>query len=583
MDAARVMVNDNDGTADNGSYCNSYNFRDAEQAGGNKMTTELPTSTTGSSSTTTKGETTATHTPSQQQQETGGDHGNPHKPSCCMSLFLGNREALGWVLSNTGQGIYLIGAGAFILPSILHLAYIEAGCVVVVDAVDVNDTGAVIDDGSVNIDFEVDMEDCTNKIYGMKPSSLVTAMSTVIGIVVAIITPIIGSIVDYTSYRRLIGRILSILYVVLIIPQIFISTSNWFVIFFGYLILFPIMWSQTLIVHAYLPELTTSEKELNHFTKLFSVIPFISIILFVITVLVVATILGIRDNEIDVARIAALLSFTILSILYCMSWSKLMGKRPALNSTLQSDRRRSCLLLFAGFQQTYRTSIKIYNEYSALGWFYVGIAFGDVKTIASVSITFLTDFLQFTPTQNGLATIIMIVGTIPGALLSSYCSHHYNPIYSSMISMTLMIIFLSVAALILTGPSQITIYAYIIVFGWGIAGGMKHTSSRMLAPCISPKGQETELMGFYLFADHSLSFLPPLVYTWLNEANISPRIGMASLSIYFCIALVSCIKMGNYKDAVKIAGRLDVDEENNHDEEGEESNTEEKEQRIVAT
>ena len=111
-----------------------------------------------------------------------------------------------------------------------------------------------------------------------------------------------------------------------------------------------------------------------------------------------------------------------------------MEKRPALN-TLQDGQG----LCTAGFQQIYHTTGKIYRDYSALGWFYIAVAFGDVKPITSIAITFFTDQLKLTPTENGAAAIIMLIASIPGALLSSWCTRRFNAIWSSIISMIIMI------------------------------------------------------------------------------------------------------------------------------------------------
>ena len=76
----------------------------------------------------------------------------------------------------------------------------------------------------------------------------------------------------------------------------------------------------------------------------------------------------------------------------------------------------------------------------------------------------------------------------------------------------------------------------------------------MLSVAIIPPGQSSEYMGIYLFFGAILTWLPPLIYTSLNEAGVSQRIGVASLNIFFLIGLFSYIMMGNYRAAVEAAG-----------------------------
>lgn len=65
-------------------------------------------------------------------------------------------------------------------------------------------------------------------------------------------------------------------------------------------------------------------------------------------------------------------------------------------------------------------------------------------------------------------------------------------------------------------------------------------------------------MGFYLFADQSLSWLPPLVFTAINEAGLSERVGLASITVFFMLGLIAYWKMGSYDACVKTANRLVV-------------------------
>jgi MFS transporter, UMF1 family len=459
-------------------------------------------------------------------------------------LLYGNPEALGWLLSNSGMTVYFLGAGAFVVPGILHLATQQAGCEVEIP------------------EGESHPPECTNTVYGMKPSSIITNLMSVVSIVVALLTPLVGAVIDYTPHRRLVGRVTSVLFVVLVIPQAFLAEETWFAITVLYLILGPVISGQSLIVHAYLPELTNDEYQLNQLTKVFSVVPFICIIVFVFTVLGFTTILGVRDDAVWTANIATLLALPVLSASLFTSWTCLFQTRSPAHELLPNQS-----LWTAGFQQIWQTSKTIYNDYTVLGWFYVSCAFGDAKAIAPIAITFFADQLQFTPTQNGIAAIVTLLSSIFGALMSAYCTRKTNPICSSVISTVLLMIFTSLGAIILTGPST-SHWAFLIAAGWGVGAGFRLSATRMLASTLVPKGQDAEIMGFFLFACQVMSWLPSLVFTAINEAGISQRVGMATLNIYFFIALVALIMMGNYRDAViLVSGRMRSDTKDTREEE----------------
>ena len=63
-------------------------------------------------------------------------------------------------------------------------------------------------------------------------------------------------------------------------------------------------------------------------------------------------------------------------------------------------------------------------------------------------------------------------------------------------------------------------------------------------------------MGFYLFADQCVSWLPPLVFTAMNEAGVSERLGLSSIVIFFALGLLAYWKMGSYDDCMTKANRL---------------------------
>mmetsp|Transcript_4091 Transcript_4091/g.7270 ORF Transcript_4091/g.7270 Transcript_4091/m.7270 type:complete len:153 (+) Transcript_4091:115-573(+) len=56
-------------------------------------------------------------------------------------------------------------------------------------------------------------------------------------------------------------------------------------------------------------------------------------------------------------------------------------------------------------------------------------------------------------------------------------------------------------------------------------------------------GQNAELMGIYTFFRQVLSWLPPLVFTILNEEGVQQRYGMATLIVYFVLSFLACIQI----------------------------------------
>ena len=126
-------------------------------------------------------------------------------------ILRGNKEGLGFACTTVAQSIVVIGLAAFIIPAVIVLAKEEAGC----------ETEAPSSSEKV--------PECNKKVYGFKPSSLLTLMSSVVGLISACIIPLGGAIVDYTHHRRLVGRITAFLFWALTSMLVFLGTDiDWF-------------------------------------------------------------------------------------------------------------------------------------------------------------------------------------------------------------------------------------------------------------------------------------------------------------------------------------------------------------------
>jgi MFS-type transporter involved in bile tolerance (Atg22 family) len=536
--------------------------------------------------------------------ESSQEESSSLRGGCCnRPPFEGNKEALGWALDSIATTIAFVGAGAFLAMALIKIAKDEAGCQI------------------EKLPGESKLPDCNEKVYGLKPSSLLSTFATVVGLLAAISMPLMGAIVDYTSHRRGLGRLMASIFCLSLFPTIFVNRQNWvscvhrlhfqkfmsleiisrdlsnhccshfknivrhvtpfrcsgvscvhrlhFQKFLSFkiasrnltnLLFTPNIyslsgWFETMLLYAYLPELTDNEQQLNKFTRRFTVLSFGSTVLYLAGIIGGAAALGYSsdksslDDEIGTARLAQSVSFAINSLLLSIAWGRLFQQRPCAR-TLPPGKS----IWIAGFRQVYNTIIKVYRNYPALKWFFVAVCFCDAAThaLTVLAITYMTDLLEFSGAENGTAILIMLISSIPGGLLSGYCSARFNPIKSSMMAVTLLMINTALVSIFLKGPDQAT-GAYILAVPWGIGTGAKWTSDRMLFARIVPGGQNTELSGCYGFSRQVLTWLPPLVFTLLNESDVSLRWALISLDIFFLLGFLSYGCVGSYAAAVAAA------------------------------
>ena len=111
-----------------------------------------------------------------------------------------------------------------------------------------------------------------------------------------------------------------------------------------------------------------------------------------------------------------------------------------------------------------------------------------------------------------------------------------------------------VTAIVLTGPGQ-QWQTYILFLVFGVAIGWKWTTDRLLAATLIPPGQDAELMGVYLFAGQVWTWIPPLIFTVMNEAGINQSVGIGILSVYFFLGWIGLFMIGDYDKAIQQTGR----------------------------
>lgn len=88
---------------------------------------------------------------------------------------------------------------------------------------------------------------------------------------------------------------------------------------------------------------------------------------------------------------------------------------------------------------------------------------------------------------------------------------------------------------------------------------MPHVFVSLSYSIVIPENQDTELMGFFMFCGQVLTWVPSVVFTVLNEADVSQRIGLASLNVMLICSLIAYLKMGSYSDAIAVANRLQLE------------------------
>lgn len=345
------------------------------------------------------------------------------------------------------------------------------------------------------------------------------------------------------------GRIMVSYQWIFLFVSIFVSEQTWFAVAVMQIIWGCAVWFHNTIIYSYLPELSDDEGTMRDFTKCFAALSYIAMIIYMGAITGASAAMGYLgddeenkttlDDEIKTASLAQAVSFSITVIGLGTAWWCLFEKRPAMRRVQEGESTWT-----SGFLQVGRTVREIAKNHIALKWFYISIMWSDpaIMALTILAITFLTDQLEFTAAENGTAMLLMMMFAVPGSLMGSWITNKSNAVISSMVAVVILIVTTVVVAIELQGAGQQT-ETYILSAFWGVGTGWKWMCDRMVLWLVLPPGQNAELMGIYVFFRQILAWLPMLVFTVLNEKDVSMRIGIASLNIYFALSFLSLIRV----------------------------------------
>lgn len=445
--------------------------------------------------------------------------------------------------NGSGRGAIVI-SHLFISSAFIYLAAQQAGC----------------EDSTTR---EVDTT-CEKNVYGLRPSSLVAIIATLSGVLAALFMPIIGAIIDYTPHRRLVGISSATLIWGIQFVQIWTNSQTWFAMLILQVINGFIYQVQFISTFAYFPNVAdiVGEQTMNNFLAKFRMIQFGSMLVFLLLVILFSMVVP-NITDVITSMISQTLSAIWIGICFLVGWFTLpdVPRRHTLG-TEQS-------LLTAGFLQTWHTTRRIVREYGkSLQWYFFAVIFAEAgaNAFTSLSVTYMNVVLQMSSQQIGVQYLIVLLCTIPGSKLGEFVSNRLNPSISFRLCLTFFSLVTAIAALVLTGPTM-QVVCYIFGIFWGISLGwyvlfhiifsyflfpwshfffllykrkLNHRfypTEEIMLTMMCPVGQEAELSGFFVFSTNILVWLPPLIFTIMNQSGINMRWGLMSLVIFFVIAI----------------------------------------------
>lgn len=420
----------------------------------------------------------------------------------------------------------------FVGPALLKLASEQA--------IDIAGCSAMIDESYY--------DECakTSRIYGFKPSSLLTNMGTITSLVSIISLPLFGAIVDFTPYRKQVGMFTAVGVALIKIFELGLGPTTWFFVVCLQILSSFLYQTHAATMDTYSAELSNQPTKQSKFQSSFALIMFASMFLYMLEVLIPSRILHLGD--IATARFAIVVSICNSLPLFLLAWVYFFRDRPPASKLPNGN-----TILTAGFRKLGSTFHEISSKYGHVKHFLVfSLAWSEAgsRTLPIIAITYMSDFLEMNSQEIGVALLMTLIGGMPGALIGNYvCRLYQNPVRSTQICLILFTTNTLFAGILLRASTQKN-WMYGFAFVWGICQGWLHPQHTTIFVTIAPKENgAVELMGLYLFFCQILSFIPPLVFTILNELGVPMWVGISSLALYSFVGLIGLIFMVDYKIA----------------------------------
>lgn len=393
--------------------------------------------------------------------------------------------------------------------------------------------------------------DCTEaelRIYGFHPSSVLTLASVVATLSTALCLPLLGAMLDRSHHRKTSGAITGYLLIAINAAQIATSRAHWRWFLASHVAADFLFILHSMILLAYLQNLTTNTKALSRYTSKFAVVQFSSMAVFMLGMTVYARHWSSGDILLT-SRVAHVISSTWSLVFIGYSWLFLFTKRgPRVlveRGTMVGDSVRG---LWTSVQA-------IRQDYPALKWMLFTILWSPEMgsgSHLSMYSTLQKSLLQMNSGQVSLSALIVLASTVLGARLSGYLCARYHALFSFRLNLIVLAATNAAMAIMIQGPEQVRLF-YCFSIGVGLSLGWLTPTERVLFCTLAPAGHEAEMMGVILCVHSAAAWVPPLLFSAVNEAGYSLQWALLSQNALLLSALVLSSGIGAYDEAVRQA------------------------------
>lgn len=195
---------------------------------------------------------------------------------------------------------------------------------------------------------------------------------------------------------------------------------------------------------------------------------------------------------------------------------------------------------------------RIRRNFPALHWLIITLLFSPNTGSGSYFSVFSTvqvTLLKMNSAQIATCSLVGLLSTFVGTRLSSYVCKKFDPLISFRCSIMVFLLAILGTVLFVSGPQQIPLY-YVFAAIEGVSLGWIVPTEKVLL-CSLTFLDESETLGLILCIHTLAAWLPPFLFTAINQLGLGIRLSLSSAVFLLTAAILSSFAIGSYDDAAK--------------------------------
>ncbi|SHG24683.1 MFS transporter, UMF1 family [Flavobacterium segetis] len=376
--------------------------------------------------------------------------------------------------------------------------------------------------------------------FNLKNSALISFVTAAAFMLVSILSPLLSGIADYVGNKKSFMKFFCYLGALSCMALYWFNLENIYTGLFFYFFGLIGYWGSLVFYNSYLPDIAFVEQQDKISAKGYSMGYIGSILLLIINLAMIMKpkIFGISGSDGEAAMKAMRYSFVMVGVWWILFSQYSYYYLPKGNK--KSESKVTYHVIFNGFAELKKVWALLQANIPLkryLGSFFVSSM--AVQTAMLVATYFGAQEISWSSKEQstiGLIVCILLIQLVAvlGAYLTSRASAKFGNI-PTLIFINSFWIILCAGAFFITKPLEFYVMASLVGL---VMGGIQSLSRSTYSKLLPETDDTASFFSFYDVAEKIGIVIGMMVYGIIDQVTGSPRFGIASLALFFIIAVI---------------------------------------------